>query len=327
MAESERLPVVDERFVRFFAEKLQPAVARVAERRREAVKRAVVTALAVFVVFLVAVYAFFSPYQEVLDEYSITYWPLLILLPLTLAVISFSIVYILSLRTMVTEFRKALLERMANYIDAGVTFETERPFGKGEIAASLLFDEKAKLVSGQDRFHCRVGGASVELSEIRVTGQKREQSGIFAVAHFNKRLDNAVAVFPPSAAIDAKALTDRLRASGFPMDPERMFVVSEDAATGGRFFTLNGGPAARPKLSRDLEEMLTFNRERLGVECLFFLRGEVMYAAFVAGHGKPEHVWACDGFDLGRCREFCLEAALCIHLAREIDADAELWGK
>lgn len=326
MNKSERAAAaMDDGFVRFFAQKLHPAINRVGEHRRAALKKSLFIAACVFLVFLAGVYAFFAPYNEILGEHKISYWPLLILLPATMSVIAFSLVYILSLRTLVGDFRNALMERMAEYIDVGVTHASGKAFAASDIADSLLFEEGSRTLPGQDRFRGQAGSARIEFTELRVLGKDRDLDGVFSVAHFDKRFSSLMLVLPHAANVDMDALATRLRATGFAHEPK--FVRLDNPVAGTQVLALAGGrEGGRVKLSRELEEMLAFNRERRGVELYLSFRNDTLWAALLAPREKSDRGGVCDGFDLVRCREFCIDAALCLQLARELDADVDLLG-
>lgn len=316
-------------FTLFFAEKMRPVVERVAPRRRNALKWGLVVAGAVFLVFFLVVYAFFAPYNQMLGENKITYWPLLVLLPSTMAVISFSLVYIVALRALVKDFREALVGRMAEYIDPGLVFEEGQPFAADELDASLLFTGWAEASSGADRFGGRCGNARVGIAEAKAApvdrADGRDRHGIVCNAKFEKRFRPLVVVLPRAVPASLSAMGEKLRADGDL--PEGELVRLEDPGLQVQILTPSSNTdGVRLELSPDLQERLSDIRLRRGVEFSISLRGDSLWMAMLSDRDADRKQDIFDGFDFARCRDFCLDASLFMRLARELEANDALWA-
>lgn len=311
-------------FTRFFADKLRPVIERVREGRRRAVKRAFLAAAAVFAAFFAVIYLFFAPYNQVLASHDITYWPLLVLIPATMAVIAFSMTYLLGLRSLVGDFRAALLGRMAEYVDPGVVYDVSGGPDAGEAAAGFLFPEGSARLAAKDGFRGRVDGMDVRFTEIRVAGEdagrKTERSGVFFVARFDRRFRSfyLTAPLPPAIAPGTLAAGLRIGEDGVA----RLESPAKDRQT-----LLPAGASERmePRLSPPVERELAGIAARRSGALYLSLRDDVLRAAILAPNPKPNAAGVFDSFDVNRCHEFCDDAAVCLQIAREAAADAALW--
>lgn len=205
-------------FSRFSQDKLRPAVDVVAERKRSGFLYALGVAVIVFLVFAGASYFMISPYRQLMGEHGIVYWPLLLLVPASLAVIGFSLAYILSLRNTVKEFRKTLVGRMAEFIDPGLVHESGRPFTESEFASSLLFPAQGKAISCKDHFRGRAGAAAVDIGDIVV---KREENGkapaligLFFTTRYADNFRTFVMILPANAPASLSGFEESLKGGG-----------------------------------------------------------------------------------------------------------------
>lgn len=315
-------------FSRFFNEKLRPVIDGLGPSRSGAMKRSLLIAAIAFVLFFVVVYVFFAPYGKMLGEYNITYWPLMVLLPATMAVISFSMAYILFLRSMVKVFRETLMSRLAEFIDPGIIHARDPSPDQSETASSLLFEGLGKPELGADRFRGRFDGAAVEIADLKIAGEGANAglpplTGLFFTARFNRRFRTPGMILPSSAPISLSGLASRLDACGFAGVGELVRLET----VGGRQAVL---PAAeqgawKTPLSPALVRRLEAARSENGVDLYLSLRGDRLWAAMLSRRPRQDVPAIFDGFDFGNCREFCRDSDICFELTREVLGNAALW--
>ena len=164
---------------RLFAEKLMPEVVTVNARRRKALWLSIAAAAAVFVVLVLATALMLGQYARFMREHDQTIWPLYVLFPLTMAILAFSIVHVLILRSAVSDFRAAVLGRVAEFVDPALAVEAGRRVSPETVERSLLFPAGAKAKPGEDRFHGRTAaGSAYELCEFN----SADGAGVFMAA-------------------------------------------------------------------------------------------------------------------------------------------------
>lgn len=315
-------------FNRFFVDRLRPLIEEVTRRRRGALKRSLLVAVALFAAFMILVYAFFSPYNDILGEHRISYWPLMVLLPATMGVIGFSMVYILSLRTVVRDFRNAVIGRMAEFIDPGIVHEPERAVPDADVRDSLLFGEAEKAVAGGDHFRGRADAARFEFSDLRVgdaggKGKKFRRGGLFFIADFDRRFRAPLISLPASAPASLSAAGQALRDRGLLSSNE--LVRLDDAAADRQTLVPAGEEAMAAVLppASFLERVERLRKQRKVEVAFSCLAGRLCVAVLTEG---DEAAGVLDGFDFGNYREFCRDATLCLELTREVLDQAGVWA-
>ena len=317
----------DQDFIRFSRDRLLPLVDVVNARRRTGLVVSVATALALFGLFAFAVYLFLAPYQKLLGEYDITYWPLLVLAPASLAMIGFCLVYILYLRRVVGEFRESLVKRMAEFIDAGLVHESDRGIADKELRDSLFFAPSWRLTSGRDHFRGRAGVASVDFAELRAVspgeGGGGPLAGMIFIARFPRNFRSFALVLPASAPASVSGVEDALRERAVAAGT---LVRLDDPEADRQLLAPSGEQAfAESLLSPDARRRLSRLRGDRGVGLYLSCIGGTLYAALLSEHKGAEQAGVFEGFDIERCREFCRDAGFCMDLAREIGGRSDLW--
>lgn len=271
----------------FFTEKLRPSLDRIKGRSRAVLVKSAVIALGVFLLMFFVTYMFFSPHKELLGDYSITYWPLMIMLPATLAVICFSIMYILLLRDMVDELRGELIGRLAEFIDPGFVHVAKSPLSAEELRAGGFLETLGEPVSGGDLFRGRVGDAAVELAELEIKGAEALH-GMYMTARFPRNFKTPAALF---------------------------FGGGEGGGTWEQF---------PPDVAAEIER---YRRHRLDALILLSCEGDRFRLAVLEKRPPAEKTMKIlEGFDFGNSRQFCLDAAWGLDIVEKIQGDESLWA-
>ena len=309
-------------FSRFFTEKLRPAIDGISARRRKALKTAVLAAGGVFLVMLVAVYLFFAPYGKMLGEYNISYWPLLLLLPATMAVIAFSIVYLLLLRSMFGEFRNTMVGRLAEFIDPGFIHQPGAPVSSDDLNASLLFGPVGKPASGNDLFRGRVGGFGAELAEIGVKGDD-PLAGVFCSVRCGRRFKSFCVAFPEDVQASVSGVTAAADAQGYSLSSE---LVRREAALGMQALVPSPDQAlADVLLSPGLAARLADMRHSRDVRLFLSFRDDRLWIALLTRRARSGDDRIFEGFDFAHSREFCLDAVFALDVLRWLQDRPEFW--
>lgn len=313
-------------FAAFFSERVRPVVDDLAVRRRRTLKTSAIAAGVVFVVFFIATYLFFAPYNRMLDEYKITYWPLLALLPFTMAVLSFAMAYILSLRTMVRDFRQTLMDRLAEFISPGLVHAVAAQDARRDVADGIPGGLGA-VEAGNDLFRGRTAdGTAVEVREIRQpaaadggTGKR----GVVCAARFGRRFRDFLLALPASDSLSLSGVAEKLTEAGFRLPLELVRVAPFDD---WQMAVLSGGEeTARALLSPEARERLAALCRERGLVARFSFRKATLWIALLSETAGGETGSPLDGFDFANSREFCQDAGICLDLAREIAGQPALW--
>lgn len=278
----------------FFLDRVRPIVDSVTVRKNRILRRSILAGLIVFVIFGCGVYYYAKPYLETAETHGLTFWPLFILLPASMGVIGFSMVYLLGLRTVVADFRESLLKCLAEFIDPTAIYETGRSISGAELTAERLLDGLARPVCGRDRFRGGKGSVRYEISDLRAelagdsgpnAGGKKKKTvliGVFYRAWFARCFRDGVLIVP-----------------GFG----------------------EAGALPHPELAAKLAEA----KRRLGAELYLSREGERLSIALLGENTHPDGQASLDGFDFGNMREFCRGARLCLDISRAMERDPTLW--
>lgn len=319
-------------FADFTREKLRPAIDLIPVRKRSGLLIALLSGVVMFLVFAVIVYFLMQPYKKMLEEHgNISIWPLILLTPLALAMIAFTLVYILNLRSMVKEFRATLIARMTEFIDPGLAHDARSPIPAGELEASLLFENVGAAVAGTDRFRGRSGAAVVELRDMHVptpkSGGEKSNSlltGVFMKATYEKSFREPLFVFPMTTEISRGGLEQELAKKGVAI--KEGLVRVEDTSSGRQVVKPSEAEEwGRGFLPRGIGEELEALRRESGAELYLSCWDHTLYAALLSRNERIELPGAFDNFDFGNCREFCRKATLAMALARELGSHPDLW--
>jgi hypothetical protein len=315
-------------FAEFSKRELQSAVVTVNARRKRGLYFSLLVGFGVFLVLAGAVYLFFSPYAELMGKHGISYWPLLFLAPASLALIGFSLVYILTLRSAVREFRESLIGKMAEYIDASIVHDPGKTIPEEELQGELLATLGGRALPGTDQFRGRVPGAAAHFSDLRLKrkgadGKDEMLTGLYFYATMDRSFALPIMVFPSTEEVIRSGLETKLRASGETMvtgllrldDPvlRRQILVP----SGGEEFVL--GLAGSPAYAR-LEEL-----RKSGANLSLSCRGDNLRVAILSKSGRMDLPGMFEEFDLALCRDFCAMARLCLDFAQSLSERPDLW--
>lgn len=313
----------NQEYSRFTREKLRPAVASIAARKRSSLVYGIAAGVVCFAVGAAVVYTLLAPYRELMKSDSLSFWPLMLLAPAALAILAFSIIFVLGLRKTVVEFQKALTAGVAEFIDPGLVHEGGNPLSSEKIAASRLFPGNPKINVGRDRFRGRSGNAAVELADIRLGGRFVRQGGrnvregdgrkgLFLAARYEKAFPYPFFVFPASEEVSRSDLERALADDGFALPGGLVRVdrsVGQVLLPSGRE---GGASSAVPmELLPDWDEIHAANAGSLR---LAVLGGDMYLAVLSPGSGKDEGIF--EGFDFDGCREFCRDGKFAMAMAR-----------
>lgn len=320
--------VLANEFAQFAKEKLRPAVEKVQKSRRSGLFYAFLAALGLFAVFVILVYFSLAPFREMLDNSQIAYWPLLILAPLAFAMVGFSLVYILMLRSAVKAFRTELIDRIAEFIDPGLVHEQNRPIPVEDMEASMLFRHLAKPESGPDRFRGRAGTAAVEFTDLQVRTAADKKvpvlSGLYLSARYPRRFAMPILSLPTSLEISRSEAEAEMRGHGYPLaegmirfedpsDERQVLMPSGQEQNLGRF------------IPRGVIDAMDRLRQQQGVEVLLSAFDERLHVAMLSANERMDLPGVFEGFDFGNCRLFCHNARLAMEIARDVAAQPELF--
>lgn len=304
-------------FVMFAKEKLQPAVSGISGQKRSGIIRGLIAGGVCFLIGAAVAYAFLAPYRDAIQRGNIMIWPMVVLAPAALAVLVFSLVFVLSLRKTVVNFRNTLMDGLAGFINSGIACNSDSPLMKNVLEASHLFIGKQDLAIGTERFSGRVGDATVEFSEVAIKENSSDNSslsGLFMVARYDRAFPYLFYVFPEKAAVSISGLQEAATRDGGAVSDGLVRVER-----GARQFIL---PASAEKDagnldSRELAKKLDEEKRINGGELYLSARDNVMYLAILSPREGNNKVGIFEGFDIGRCQEFCRDARLALGVARK----------
>lgn len=318
-------------FAIFSQEKLKPAVDTVTARRRHGLYLALGVGFALFLLFAAGVYVFFAPYRDLMGEHGISYWPLLFLAPASLGMIGFSLVYILTLRNAVKEFRETLVGKMAEFIDPAIVHESGKTLPKEELEGSLLNIVGGVPLSGTDQFRGRIPGAAVHFSDLRMKrekagtdGKDKMLTGLYFYAVMERKFAMPLLVFPSSVDVSRGGFEEKLRADGDDIGAGLLRL--DDPAFGRQILVPSGGEEfALNLLSSPAFARLEALRRRDDASLYLSCRGDCLRVVLLSSCERLDLPGVFDGFDFGHCREFCRDAGMCLDLARSVADRDDLW--
>lgn len=313
-------------FARFSQEKLRPVIDSVTAGKRSSLLFSLLAAAGLFAIFLAAMYFFLSPYRKIMGESGIPHWPLLLLIPTAIAVVGFSIVYILCLRRVVGDFRTAVIARLAEFIDPGLVHEANRPIADTDLSDSLLFAAGEKVRSGPDYFRGRIGGAAVGIGDIvveRAAGQEREVwAGLFLSARFPQSFRSAALVFPSEPALKAEEAGAALAAPG--EDGFQARIANEDLQIVEK---IGSPPIEELVFSPAVRDELRRMRDRNGSQLRLSCRGDKLTLTLLAKEKAAGGESLFTNFDINAIHRFCSDAKVGLAVVREAEGNTALWIK
>ena len=312
-----------EAFAAFVARVMKPEADRVMAQKRTSLVHALLAGFVAFAVTFVALYFASRPYLPSMSTYGISAWPILILLPATMAVIAASVTYLLSLRAAVKIFTDTVMGGLGEHIDPGIVHTSGRRISSAEMRESLLVGEEPAISSSGEHFRGRSGAATFEFCdtgfEARAPGAKDATrfSGLFFAAVLDKRFAAPLLSFPAHFPASLSAIADSLRAAGIPFGE---LVRTE---TDGLRQTISNADISDPLAASFPPSILdricsedTFQSASMSFSCL----GNRFYAIASAPREVANRSGAIGGFDFGNSRNFCRWAALCLDM---VDALSE----
>ena len=265
-----------------------------------------------------------------MGEHGITYWPLMFFAPAALGMIAFCLAYILGLRGTVNEFRSPLLDKMAEFIDSATVREAGSPLPEEELQSPLLAAVGGAAFPGTDQFFCRLPGAAARFADLRLKrktgadGKDETLTGLYFHAVMERKFALPLMVLPSSAEISRSAFEEKFRAGGDNVGAGLLRL--DDPSLGRQILVPSGGEdfvlrlLSSPAFAR-LEDI----RKREGAEFFLSCRGNCLRVVVLARGKRLEVPGAFDGFDFGRCREFCRDARACLDLALGMAGRNDLW--
>lgn len=320
-------------FSHFAQERIKPVVDTVLAGKRRSLLVSLTVALGVFLVCAAAVYVFLMPYRQMMQTHGVTYWPLIILAPLSLAMVVFCLVFILSLRGAVKTFRTALMARMAEFIHPDLVHDALREMPREEMRAVPLSLLDGIPVAGADQFRGTVDGIAVRFFDLQCAGGEAKKdknslvrTGLYFQAAFARQFIAPVAMLPGDSEVSRSGVEAKLAAEGIAA--AEGWVRLDDKEHGLQVLTLSGQEDfARQLLPEEAFGCLDALRRQRGAELLLACHGNVLRVVLMAKVERRDLPGRFDGFDFGHCREFCLDATLCLDIARELAVRESVWRK
>ncbi len=315
---------MDEQFSRnftaFLKERLRPAVQEVNQKKRSILLTALVVGLGLFVVFAVGIYFFMAPYRKMMQDYSITYWPMLLLAPLAVGMVGFSLTYIIGLKSLVTGFREVFVNRLAEHIDPGLVHENNHPVPDDTIRDSLLFTN-FQTRSGSDCFRGRIGPAVVEMVPIQVNVKRTDgngdavRHGVFLNAKMARPFPAPVMVAPPGVEVSRSGVEERLVALGVQVPGG---LVREEVGDSQVLSPAEGRWYWEGRLKPDTLRRLEDVKKGKGGEFYLSCSGDRLAAALLSDPKRLDFPRLFDALDFMRCQEFSADAGLLATVARDL---------
>lgn len=304
-------------YSRFARERLRPVVTEIASRKRSGLLLGLGAGAACFLLGAGAVYLLLAPYRDIMGNTGVSFWPLMLMAPAALGILAFSLVFVLSLRKTVVDFRRALVGGVAEFIDPGLVVEGVTPLSRNRVMASHFFADDQKVTIGGERFRGRSGDAAVEFADILVenggaaAGKGR---GLFFTAHYDRPFPHPFFIFPAGVDLSRSGLETALAQDGYKVAGGLVRVER-----GGRQFLVPAGEeeTAGAYLSRESLKQLDEVRAANGGELYLAGRDNDMYLALLSLGGEEGGVGIFEGFDFDGCREFCRDAKVAMSLAKK----------
>ena len=320
---SEGNDTFEREFNAFFSDKLQPVIELVSTRKRQALWKAGAVAAVAFLVFLGVITYAFSPYAETLNGHGIPYWPLLFMLPATMAVIGFSITYILTLRGLVALFRSTLMRLLAEFIDKGTVYEPEKTAENQERLTGPVFSGFANATPGPDRFRGRYDGFGYDFFVVtaKTKHSDSDKKTFLTGIVFNVEYEGKFPVFALYLPASVPASLGRLAESLDQTTSSHSELVRVDDVNSG--LQIVSRPSEQDAAKALLPPALAHAIAGLGGNSAFsfimsFL-GNTMQVALLIKRDRLEAGNMLDGFDFGNCREFCRSARFCLTLGKNME--------
>lgn len=304
-------------FAIFTKNKLHPAVAGIALRKRSGIIKGIIAGGICFLIGVAVAYAFLAPYREAMQKGNIMLWPMLVLAPMALGVLVFSLVFVLSLKKTVVDFRNALMGGLAEFIEANLTCDSDTPLARDKVEASHLFTGNGDIAIGPERFKGYAGDARVEFSEIGVKGDAGEggaMKGLYMSAQYDRPFPYPFFIFPAKASVSISGLQKALSCNGYETPDglvrvdrgERQFLLPSGVESGADWIGSH-------ELAKKLDEVKIVN----GGELYLAARDNDMSMALLSPGTDKNTVGIFDRFDLDKCREFCRDARLALRIAKK----------
>lgn len=324
----------DADFRRFFAITLKPEAERVTARRKKAFLQALAAGALAFALFAAAAYFYLAPYFSLPSASLGNLWPLMLLLPLSIAILTASTVYILILRAVVADFKRTVVSRIAEFVDPAIVYDPGRSIPEETFRRSLLFENKNyNRFAGEDYFRGAVGRTRFEFSELKVEdvrqtrdGETRYEvfGGIFFVAGFNKKFKGFTMAVPDFAEANFGWVGTALQNMNFTRPGQA--VRLEDAEF-ERLYAVYASDQveARYILSPALMQRLVELRRKHDVDLYFSCADEHVHIALLTRRKHFEMPGLFSDLTIEHCREFCLDIRACIDLVEDLDLNTRIW--
>ncbi|MCC8167488.1 MAG: DUF3137 domain-containing protein [Planctomycetes bacterium] len=314
-------------FAHFVHEKLRPAAETVTAKKRSTMFFSLAMAGAVFLVCGAIMYFMMAPYRQMLGEYNITHWPLMIIAPLAMAMIGFCVVYIVGLRRIVGEFRTTLVSRMAEYIDPILVYEANRKVAASAVQDSLVFPKTVTAKPGNDYFRGRIEDSPIELGTIQAAPTEKggtTRNGVILLASLPKRFKEPLVIVPMGEKVSRSALEEDLEKDGIAVADG--LVRLEDAATSSQILlpSADKETGARILSPETLRRLLLAEKEK-DVDFYLSCKGDRLAVALLSPEKRLDFPNLFEGFNFADCQEFCHDAKLVIAVCREIVTRTDLF--
>ncbi len=307
-------------FAIFLRDKLQPAVQEVNGRKRSVLHTSLVVGAGLFALLAVGVYYIMAPYRKLMQDHSLSYWPMFLLVPLAVAMIGFSLTYIIGLKSLVSDFRGVLVRRLAEYVDPGLVYEEHRPLSDDVIRDGLIF-ANFQAQSGSDCFRGRIGSGTAELVPIQVQVKQAGKEGgtlrhgVFLNAKMARSFPAPALVAPAGVEVSLRGVEERLSALGVRVPGG---LVREEV--GGRqvLSPAEGRWYWEGRLAPETLRRLAGTEKAKGGEFYLSCAGDRLAAALLSDPKRLDFPRVFEEMDFGRCQEFSADALLLVAVARDM---------
>lgn len=309
----------------FFTGKMRREALLVKERRRRTFLISLGLAAAVFATLFAACRYFLRPLSEIADGLEL--WILYLLLPLTVAVLAFSIMHVLSLRAVLNDFKARVTDQFAEFINPAVVHDSASPLPGKEIRDSLLFPAEAGLEAGPDRFRGVLDGVGFRFCHLDLNtpaaGPCGLANGLFFHAVFDRPFRHFVLSVPEGVELSLSQVGRGLSDQGLERPGE--LVRLEEKGLGRQLVVRpdgGDGDLLPVDAMRRLEELrLTRN-----VQSYFSCLGRQLYLALLSPRDNPGAGSCFDDFNFDHCLNFSIGARTCLELVRELGKRPDLFS-
>ncbi len=301
----------------FFTGKMRREALVVKERRRRTFMISLGLSALVFVVLFAVCWHFLQPFSEVADGMDL--WALYLLLPLTVAVLAFSIMHILSLRAVLNDFKAKVTDQFAEFINPAVVHDTGAPMSEKEIRDSLMFPATAKLESGPDRFRGALDGVGYRFCHLGLNtpsaGPAGLANGLFFHAEFSQPFRHFALSAPEGAELSLSQVSRGLLDQNLEQPGE---LVRLDEKGLGRQLVVRSDGGGGDLLPMDSMRRMEELRLTRNVQSYFSCLGKQLYIALLSPQDDPNAGSCFDDFNFDHCLNFSAEARTCLELVREL---------